>query len=225
MTEFKFPHTPHLAWLGPGVPRADKVLTSAEAKRFLSLPVVVEEKVDGANIGISFERGETPVLKNRGTGLGPGSHPQFQALWPWLAKHRDVLCHALGAELMLFGEWCFAVHTVHYRYLPDYFVAFDVYDLKEKRFWSAARRDAWAVPLGIVTVPNVARGRLSLTDLESLLLSLQSRFGSEAVEGIYVRQDGNDWLYDRAKLVRPEFLQAIEEHWMSHKLKKNLVAG
>ena len=225
MTEFKFPHTPHLAWLGPRAPRADKVLTPAEAQRFLSLPVVVEEKVDGANIGISFEGGETPVVKNRGTVLGPGSHPQFQRLWPWLAKHGDVLCHALGAELMLFGEWCFAVHTVRYSDLPDYFVGFDVYDVNAKRFWSAARRDAWAVPLGIITVPVVARGTLSLTDLEGLLLSLRSRFGGEAAEGIYVRQDGNDWLNGRAKLVRPEFLQAIQEHWMNHRLKKNLLVG
>ena len=64
-----------------------------------------------------------------------------------------------------------------------------------------------------------------MTDLEHLLLSLQSRFGGEAAEGIYIRQDGKDWLNDRAKLVRPEFLQAIEEHWMNHRLKKNLLAG
>jgi hypothetical protein len=29
---FKFPHTPHLLWLGPGTPRDDKVLGQARAK-------------------------------------------------------------------------------------------------------------------------------------------------------------------------------------------------
>ena len=222
--EFKFPHTPHLEWLGPGRPRADKVLTLSEVRSFLSSPVVVEEKVDGANIGISFDGGETPVVKNRGTVLGPGSHPQFETLWPWLAKHKNSLCQALGPDLMLFGEWCFAVHSVRYHDLPDYFIGFDVYDVPKKKFWSADRRDEWAAPLEIVTAPIVARGKFSLTDLERLLLSLRSRFGGEAAEGIYVRRDESEWLTGRAKLVRPEFLQAIEEHWTSHTLRKNMLA-
>lgn len=225
MTEFKFPHTPHLTWLAPGAPRADKVLTPAELRRFLAYPVVVEEKLDGANVGISFDQTKTPVVKNRGTVLGPGSHPQFQPLWPWLAEHQEVLCRALGSELILFGEWCFAVHSIRYRDLPSYFMGFDIYDIEARKFWSATRRDQWAAPLDIFTVPSVTRGSFSLNQLEDLVRSLRSRFGNEAAEGIYVRQDGEDWLTDRAKLVRPEFLQTIEEHWMNHKLQKNQLAG
>lgn len=52
---FRFPHTPHLAWLGKGESRDDKVLSQAEAKAFLAGPVLLEEKVDGANLG--FFRG------------------------------------------------------------------------------------------------------------------------------------------------------------------------
>ena len=52
MTDFfRFPHTPHLAWLGQGAPRDDKVLTPAEARALLTDAVVVEEKLDGANLG------------------------------------------------------------------------------------------------------------------------------------------------------------------------------
>ena len=52
---FRFPHTPHLVWLGEGTPRDDKVFTPAKAEAFLSRPVIIEEKVDGANLGISFD--------------------------------------------------------------------------------------------------------------------------------------------------------------------------
>ena len=56
MTDFyRFPHTPHLAWLGSAPPRDDKVLTPQEAKSFLSADVLVEEKVDGANLGFSVD--------------------------------------------------------------------------------------------------------------------------------------------------------------------------
>ena len=50
---FRFPHTPHIAWLATGAPRDDKVLSPAEAEDLLSGPVVLEEKLDGANLGFS----------------------------------------------------------------------------------------------------------------------------------------------------------------------------
>ncbi len=54
-TFYRFPHTPHLAWLGSGPVRDDKVFTPQEANDFLSDGVSVEEKIDGANIGFSLD--------------------------------------------------------------------------------------------------------------------------------------------------------------------------
>ncbi len=221
--DFKFPHTPHLAWLGPGTPRTDKVLSAGEVQDFLDSPIVVEEKVDGANIAIFFDATGTMQVKNRGTVLGPGCHPQFHTLWPWLAQHRSRLQEAMSGALMLFGEWCFAVHSVRYGNLPDYFVGFDVYDLHAEKFWSADRRDEWAQPLDIVTAPIVAAGRFTLKELKSLLSSLPSQFGDQPAEGLYLRKEQNGWLQDRAKLVRPEFGQAIVEHWIKQAFEKNLL--
>jgi hypothetical protein len=42
---FRFPHTPHLAWLGQAPPRDDKVLSAAEAKSLLAGEVAVDEKL------------------------------------------------------------------------------------------------------------------------------------------------------------------------------------
>jgi ATP-dependent RNA circularization protein (DNA/RNA ligase family) len=221
--DFKFPHTPHLAWLAPGFPRADKVLSPSEAKQFLDGPIVVEEKVDGANIGIYFDGTGTMQVKNRGTVLQPGCHPQFQALWPWLAQRHESLHDALRGNLVLFGEWCFAVHSVRYRDLPEFFIGFDVYDRRERKFWSALRRNEWARPLDIVTAPAIATEEFTLRKLENLLLSLHSHFGDQLAEGLYLRKDKGDWLQKRAKLVRSEFLQAIEEHWTTRALEKNLL--
>jgi len=39
---FRFPHTPHLAWLGRGTPRDDKVLSPADAAGLLAGDVVIE---------------------------------------------------------------------------------------------------------------------------------------------------------------------------------------
>ena len=61
---FRFPHTPHVAWLGHGLPRDDKVMSALEAEAFLAHPVVVEEKVDGANLGFSVDASGNHVLIN-----------------------------------------------------------------------------------------------------------------------------------------------------------------
>lgn len=221
----KFPHTPHLKWLGEGRPRDDKVLSTHEAQDFLRRPVVVEEKVDGANIGIAFDSSGSPIIWNRGTTLKTGAHPQFQPLWSWLAEHRADLAAALSERLVLFGEWCFAVHSVRYDSLPDWFLAFDVYEMAADRFWSADRRDTLVRSLGLFSVPVLASGIFDLPKLESLLETTQSEYSPAPAEGLYLRSDKNGWLVARAKLVRPEFVQSMEGHWASRHLTRNALAG
>jgi hypothetical protein len=63
---FRFPHTPHLAWLGEGSPRDDKVLFASEVTALLAGNVVVEEKLDGANVGLSLTPDGGLRAQNRG---------------------------------------------------------------------------------------------------------------------------------------------------------------
>lgn len=221
MTDFfRFPHTPHLAWLGPGTPREDKVLSSAEAEALLAHPVVIEEKVDGANLGLSIDENGQVVMQNRGSYILPSQlPPQFKPLARWLAEHRFAFLDHLPPELILFGEWCFARHSVPYTQLPDWFLAFDVFDRTKQKFWSTRRRNVLADQLGIALVPRIAAGRFSLADVRTFLG--QSKLGDEPAEGLYIRHETDEWLLARAKLVRPEFAQAIGEHWTKRKLEAN----
>src|SRR6185312_9818856 len=109
---FRFPHTPHLAWLGEGTPRDDKVLSPAEARELLADDVVVEEKLDGANLGISVDPAGGLRLQNRGQHLVPPFGGQFSRATGWLAQHAHALSSTLGPDLILFGEWCAARHSV-----------------------------------------------------------------------------------------------------------------
>lgn len=220
----KFPSTRHLAWLARSAPRGDKVMSPAEAKEFLDAEVVVEEKVDGANLGIRFEPTGEARLWNRGTLLDRGAHPQFGPLWGWLGLHGEALRAELGTTRALFGEWCVAVHSMRYDRLPDWFLAFDVLDLERGAFWSAERRDALVERAGLASVPRVAVGRFTLDELIGRVQSTRSELGPEVVEGVYVRREQGGELCDRAKLVRAEFVQAIEEHWRSRKMERNRLA-
>lgn len=219
---FKFPHTPHLAWLSSDPARQDKVFSPPEVRDFLSGEVLIEEKVDGANLGLSVDPSGNLRAQNRGSFLGTRASPQFQPLWPWLEVRRERLVEALGQRLMLFGEWCFAVHSVRYDALPDWFLAFDVYDREAGRFWSAERRDALVHELGLARVPELARGRFTLAEVQQLLGP--SRLAPGLMEGLYLRRDRGGFLDARAKLVRSEFVQAIEEHWSSRPMERNALA-
>lgn len=222
MTEafHKFPHTPHLLWLGEGAPREDKLLATSEARAFLESPVIVEEKVDGANLGLSVGPDGRMRAQSRGNYLAPGRcHAQWNPLWPWLAQREQALVNALGRDLMLFGEWAYALHTIAYTGLPAWFLAFDVYELVSGHFWSVSKRNALVEKLGIKTVPEVFHGRLALNQVVGLIGT--SLLGAPRMEGLYLRREKGGYLQQRAKVVSAEFKQQIEEHWTRRAMVAN----
>jgi ATP-dependent RNA circularization protein (DNA/RNA ligase family) len=225
---FRFPHTPHLAWLSKGEPRDDKVLSPDEAQSLLTYEVVVEEKLDGANLGFSLDAHRRVQAQNRGQYLHAPFAGQFARLADWLAQAGDRVELALlglaDAPVILFGEWCAARHSLGYDHLPDWFLLFDVYDKTQGRFWSVQRRNALAQTYGFATVPCLLTGQVSLDQLKSLLNETSSRFRSGCLEGVVIRQDSNDWCQARAKLVRSDFTQAIEEHWSRRRVEWNRLA-
>jgi len=179
----------------------------------------VEEKVDGANVGFSVLHGAV-VAQGRGEYIRSPAHPQFSPMWPWLARREAAMKEALDEDLVLFGEWCYAVHSVRYDALPDWFVGFDVYDRSFRHFWSAERRNELLQRIGLLAVPEVGRGHYQIRDLQLLLSRECSRFGGP-IEGLHLRQEKDGWLDRRAKLVRAEFVQSIGEHWSNRPIERN----
>jgi len=224
MTDFfRFPHTPHLAWLGEGSPRDDKVLSPNEVTALLAGDVVVEEKLDGANLGLSLTPDGSLRSQNRGQYLAEPHAGQFARLPAWLAQHGEGLLAVLKPNLILFGEWCAARHSLDYAVLPDWFLLFDVYDRAACRFWSSSRRNALAVDAGLVTVPPVLHGKATVTSLKQLVATKQSHYREGPLEGVVIRRESPEWCEARAKLVRPDFTQAINTHWRKRALEWNRI--
>lgn len=219
----RFPHTPHLAWLGETMPREDKVLSPAEVKSLLMGKVVVEEKLDGANLGLSLAADGQLRAQNRGQYLAEPHAGQFSRLPAWLAQHGEALRAALNPNLILFGEWCAARHSLDYSELPDWFLLFDVYDRTVGNFWSTSRRNALAHVAGLLTVPQVFQGKTTLSALKQLVANTPSRYRSGALEGLVVRLESPERCEARAKLVRPDFTQAIDTHWRRRAIEWNRV--
>jgi hypothetical protein len=208
---FKFPSTPHLATL-PGVDvRGDKVMTELERVEFLRHELTVEEKMDGANLGISFDTEGNIRAWNRGAYLQLPGTGQWKKLGEWLEIRTDVLFEHLAGRYILFGEWCYARHSIFYDNLPDWFLAFDIYDRETRCFLSVTNRDRLMEKMSLIKVPRIACGYFFFTELKKFLS--KSAFSDKPAEGIYLRLDQGDRLEKRAKLVRPTFIQTIAEHW------------
>jgi ATP-dependent RNA circularization protein (DNA/RNA ligase family) len=216
----KFPRTPHLLWLSSRNVRDDKIMTPLEAETFLSKPIVVEEKVDGANVGLSFDEFNKLQVQNRGTFLKAPFTGQWQRLSSWVSDHEVLLREKLPTGMILFGEWCYAKHSIAYSRLPDWFLGFDVFDRLQNQFWSARRRDALLVEMGIVPIHRIAEGQFAISQLLQML-ETQSAYYNGPVEGLYLRREDDDQLLMRAKIVRSEFTQNIGKHWSRAAVKMN----
>lgn len=220
---FKFPSTPHLATLAGVDIRGDKVLSEPERAEFLQHDLVVEEKVDGANLGISFDSEGNVRAQNRGAYLHLPGSGQWKKLGDWVSPRTDALFEHLSDHFILFGEWCYAQHSVFYDRLPDWFLGFDLYDKQVGRFLASGRRDGLLTKMCIAQVPVIARGRFTYPAIKKLLS--QSILTDKPAEGLYLRFDQNDWLAQRAKLVRPAFIQSVEQHWSCSAIRPNRLSS
>lgn len=227
LRELKFPSTPHLRDLGAAT-REDKHLDEGEVLRFCgggahARPITIEEKIDGANLGISLDSQYCARLQGRSKFVNWETDTQFRGLKEWLEEHCAGLCHILERNRhILFGEWCAARHTIEYTGLPSYFLAFDIFDRSTGRFLSRssfqARLKAGPHPR-IAVVPTIAQRIFGSVEEVVALLDSQSQFGDTLLEGVYLRLDeagpaqgcGDTFLECRCKLVRPEFQQSIED--------------
>ncbi len=59
---------------------------AAQAREWLSRPTCVEEKVDGANLGLSLGPDGRVCAQSRGHHLHPGTAGQWKPLWRWIAQ-------------------------------------------------------------------------------------------------------------------------------------------
>jgi hypothetical protein len=228
----KYPRTPHL--FGSAGTDDDKHLDEVESERFLAdRSLIVEEKIDGTNVGIHFAVGRL-VLQCRGHLITEGMHPQYDLFKRWTSARRFVLEDLLAERFILFGEWAYARHSVHYRQLPHYFFEFDIYDKSQQAFLSLEQRKAMLAGTGIHTVPVLHAGALTKARLPKLIGP--SQFGSQfenpltgrtdnLMEGLYLRTEAGGIVTGRAKFVRPEFVQKIKEstHWQQQALVPNLL--
>lgn len=226
----KFPRTRHLP-IDPNATRDDLILSTKEMDTVLSSGrTFIEEKVDGANCGVTIhpETGE-PVIRNRNHILnkaygrkGTPAKLQFAPLWNWYYNHADKihkLADWLGFMPSIYGEWLYARHSVVYDELADYFIAFDVYDPHRRIFLNPDVWTDFANLAGFKTIPRIAVGNFNADDLRDIRDGLSAYSSVNLREGVYGKVCDDERVLYRFKMVRPDFI--TDDHWNTKPLVKN----
>ena len=244
----KYPRTPHLegSRLQPGDEDLRQVPFSTIAGRHL----VVEEKIDGANSGISFDENGNLLLQSRGHYLTGGYRERhYNLMKQWATIQKDALYAMLGSRYIMYGEWMHAKHTVWYDALPHYFMEFDIYDRERGIYLDTPSRRELTKELPIASVPVLAEG--GFTEKERLLSYLgdscyktkdhwehlrqaAEKAGLDAervlretdpsptMEGLYIKLEEDGRVVDRVKFVRASFHQCVDASG-SHWLDRPIV--
>lgn len=201
---YPFPRTPHL-WGSQGTDD-DRRLSEDETNERLGKHLVIQEKLDGSNVGLWFGDDMNPVLQSRGHVLRGGDHPQYSVFHRWVWERTEVLKERLGDRYVLFGELLYARHRIFYGSLPDWLIFFDAMDRFTGDFLSPDRLMELVNGTGIVCVPVLGQEE-GIRQMDILIRKYQgkSTFGPEEAEGIYVRHCVGGLTCLRAKWVRSSF--------------------
>src|SRR5437667_10866903 len=93
----KYPRTPHL--FGSKGTDDDKHLGREESEAFIAdRSLIVEEKLDGTNVGIHFTSADRMVLQCRGHTITERMHPQYDLFKQWTSMTRSLLKEMLGNQ-------------------------------------------------------------------------------------------------------------------------------
>lgn len=248
----KYPRTVHI--VGSSIQKGDEDMDSIHINDLKNLHLIIEEKVDGANSGISFD-GEDLKIQSRGhILLGGPRERQFNLLKSWANSHQDALYCILGERYIMYGEWLYAKHTEFYDELPHYFMEFDIYDRDIKSFLSTKKRHDMLEGSPVTSVPVLHDGTINNTDelqclikdslykspnWRSTLIDVATKYKldtnrveeqtdlSRLPEGLYVKWEDDDVVKGRYKYVRKEFIQHLQEsdeHWMDRPIVPNQLA-
>jgi hypothetical protein len=172
----------------------------------------IQEKVDGANMGISWTSG--PVLRNRNHILKKGyiekdtpAKLQFRPAWNWLHQHNSDIqkvTKLLDTPVTIYGEWVYAKHSILYDQLPDLFLAYDIWSVEDGEFFSPQIVEE---VLSKTDIKFIKPKKVTLTSVSDVIKfsEMKSDFRNGLSEGIVVKTSEGRFLKDTWKVVNRHF--------------------
>ncbi|WP_018656286.1 RNA ligase family protein [Actinomadura flavalba] len=195
----RYPRTRHLA--GSRLQPGDHDLAAAPFAEIAGRHLVVEEKLDGANAGISFDAAGTLLLQSRGHYLAGG--PRERQFGTFLSTARR--------DALLAGTPVVGVPVLHTGEVRD------AAALTALVGPSTCRTPRWREALAEAAVAGGADPARTAAETDA----------AEEMEGLYVKVEEDGRTVGRYKWVRASFLTAIRDagsHWHDRPIVANALA-
>lgn len=209
----KYPSTPHL-YFSPTISNEDIEGITHNLKDFLNIDLILTTKMDGSNVKVTKD-----FVASR-NGL-EASHQSFDLL----KKIHKEFSYKIPPNIILFGEWLYAKHSIEYNNLKSYLQIFEVFDIENNLWLSWNEIKKITASLGLNTVQDY---EIININNEQKLISYLKKFGEKIVkneEEGFVMRIANQFHYGQfsrfvAKYVRPNHVQT-SQHWSEQKIIKN----
>lgn len=210
----KYNRTFHVPW-SKGATNDDKI--ADDLSKLINCVIIITEKMDGSNVSLEHESCFAR------THSGPPTHKSFDLL----KVFHSGIKYKISEGVQLFGEWCYALHSIAYSQLPDYFMMFNVRYV-EKSVWASWDEVVmWSEEIGVPTVPvlfkGIAKSEIELKSIIENLMKLPSNCGGLR-EGVVVRRfsefSDRDFSKMVMKCVRANHVQTTT-HWKNKEIIKN----
>lgn len=208
----KYPRSLHLPF-SPGASSDDKMMTNDDVEKLMNVEVIVTEKLDGSNVCLT---------KDFVFSRSHGGEPAHKSFAPLKQIHK-YLKESIPENYSIFGEWCYAVHSIEYTMLQDHLNIFGVRDDNTGEWAKWSDVVFWAEILGASTVPLILRGVFSdkenfrkviteLSQLSSVYGKTREGLVVRVNEGLYVNELNQ--MVGLGKWVRKGHVQT-DEHWQN----------
>ena len=193
----KYPRTLHVPW-SKSIQNDDRIMSSTE--KWNGINVVVSEKMDGEN---------TTMYRNyihaRST---DSSNHQSRS---WVKSFWSSIKHEIPEGWRICGENCYAIHSIEYKELENYFLGFSIWnDKQECLSWNDTKE--WFELLGITSVPVLYCGKYDEKKIQELWNANKNLHH----EGYVIRPENlfsfMNFSQMVGKFVRPNHVQT-DKHW------------
>ena len=209
MKYIKYPRTPHVPW-SPGVQSDDITTNHALLSELLEKhQVVITEKMDGECTTMYTDHIHARSVSS-------GYHPSRSRV---KGIHANI-AHLIPSGWRICGENLQAVHSIEYNQLPDWFLAFSVWNEHNQCLDWTSSMD-WFELMGLKPVPVLYCGHIDLNQLAAFHKGLLPE-----QEGYVIRNadyfDYESFDKNTFKWVRPNHVQT-DQHWMQSEMIENRV--
>ena len=206
---------------GMDIPPKKKCLSDNDIKILLDGDIVVEEKIDGGIVGISWDHynyRHMAIGKHNPISTNENSK-RFYGFNKWVYDNYEKV-QKIPQGWTIFGKWMRSSHNIFYDLLPDYFMAFDIWD--GYRYIDFDNKEKLLELIGFKMISTIYIGRVK--GVKDIIGTVKkSQYSSfENMEGVVVKNYKKGLM---GKFVTREFDDRMDEHWLEKPLIENRLAS